>query len=119
MTKLLTPSEVAATHRERPTSKAMTPFTVEPGNNGRVYFMHSFLGLDGKMNKTPWYIIRTDPVAAPILALQSMYFAVEAERDGHLKQIDELTTENLLLKRQIEETANKARYAERKKENGK
>lgn len=117
-------SKTAATHRDRPSPKHQLPFVIEGVPNAgrassRIVYQHTVQAIGHPMRKIPMSVQMDHPIAESILELQRMYYEVEAERDGHLKQIDDLTTENVMLKRQIEESANKAKYAERNKGNGK
>lgn len=119
MTQAFATAEIAATHRDRPTAKTILPFVIEGVPNAgrassRLVYQHEVQPIGMPKKFVPMSVQMDHPIAISIMALQSMYYEVEAERDGHLKQIDDLTTENVLLKRQIEETANKAKHAERK-----
>ncbi len=109
--------EVVATHRDRPTAKVQLPFVVIGGRHPLIEY--SYRVDEIKEGSIKMSIPMSHSISQPVLELQRMFCEVQAERDGHLKQIDDLTTENLLLKRQVEEAGNKAKYAERKKENGK
>ena len=115
-----TPIAIKSTHQDRPTAKMQLPFRIIGGRYPTIEWDQAVL----LPNKTRSNVVMSLPIedssfgnqiGLRVKELCEMYHAVENQVDGLLASVDILTTEKVMLEREVEKLQNQLSEALRTK----